>query len=93
MTKDGSLGSRNIQMDGNEDGSSSGIHTPSPVHGGSPAESPYQESPLRLDTTRGRSRSPAPMTSFATGTSTMYPYTTRRGYPLQETHSVTAIRG
>lgn len=42
-----------------------------------------------------RSTSPAPMTGFATGTSPMYPYPYQGygGFPFQEAHSATAIRG
>ncbi|CAD6446838.1 0c2e6454-9b33-485b-853e-23f56a336a24 [Sclerotinia trifoliorum] len=40
-----------------------------------------------------RSTSPAPMTGFVSGTSPMYPYHMHGGFPFNDTHSATAIRG
>jgi len=40
-----------------------------------------------------RSTSPAPMTGFVTGTSSMYPYHVHGGFPFFDAHSATAIRG
>ncbi|EDO03901.1 hypothetical protein SS1G_06382 [Sclerotinia sclerotiorum 1980 UF-70] len=40
-----------------------------------------------------RSTSPAPMTGFVSGTSPMYPYHMHGGFPFNDTHAATAIRG
>lgn len=40
-----------------------------------------------------RSTSPAPMTGFVSGTSSMYPYHMHGGFSFNDAHAATAIRG
>jgi hypothetical protein len=74
--------------------------SPLPSANSSPAQQiqtvPRPSAP-RMDsgtvTQPGRSTSSTPMTGFVTGTSSMYPYNRLGGFPFNETHAATAIRG
>jgi hypothetical protein len=96
--KDGTLGTRSAQYDGNDDGYILRSESPSPDQG-----SPLQIQMARNPTPRtesntskpeaARSASPAPMTGFVTGTSPAYLNNMRGSFPFNEAYTATAIRG
>jgi len=59
----------------------------------SPVMMQQTSSPIKAPMQTSRSTSPAPMTGFVTGTSSMYPYHMHGGFPFHDTHAATAIRG
>lgn len=90
--KEGSL--RSGQYDGsNEDGyilgSSDSSSDNSPLMMEKKASPPRTQNPT---VRASRSASPAPMTGFVSGTSPMY-HNLHVGFPFNETHAATAIRG
>lgn len=84
------------QYDGNDDGYALESDTSSPDNS-SPLMMQLIKRPStsRTDSAASqRSTSPAPMTSFVTGTSPMYPYNMHSGSMFNnEAHTPTAIRG
>jgi len=97
--KDGTA-SRPGQYDGTDDGDyiqRSQSPSPKSNSSGSPEEAVLEMRPTPSRTGSGvpsaRSVSPAPMTGFVTGTSPMYPYNMHGGFPFNEAHTPTAIRG
>lgn len=98
--KDGTLSSRPSQYDGNDDSYALESTSPLPSANSSPAQqihTGHRPSPPRMDSGTGspaaRPASSAPMTGFVTSTSPMYPYNRLSGFPFNETHAATAIRG
>ncbi|KAI9733766.1 MAG: hypothetical protein M1818_007180 [Claussenomyces sp. TS43310] len=99
--KDGTLGSRPVQYDGNNDGYVLRSESPSPQSIGSPVQPstishpPQRPSPPRMDSggVQARSTSPAPTSGFITGTSPVYPIRMHGGFPFGEAYTATAIRG
>lgn len=94
--KDGTVKSNpyeNFNDDGYALGSAESTASNSPLMMVEKKPSPPRSGMSSLQITR--STSPAPMTGFATGTSSMYPYPYQvyGGLPFQEAHSATAIRG
>jgi hypothetical protein len=90
--KDGTL--RSSQYDGNDEGYILGSSASTPNN--SPVISEKKQSPPRtqqISSQASQSASPAPMTGFVTGTSPMYLYNMHGGFPFNEAHAATAIRG
>lgn len=93
------MSSRPGQFDGTEEGYTVDSAQSSILSSAnsSPAEqiqNDQRPSSPRMDSGAGASAPRSgPMTGFLTGTSPMYPYNRIGGFPFNETHAATAIRG
>ena len=93
------MSSRTSQYDENDEGyilDSAQSSTLSSANSSPAQQTPKDRQPSlqRMDPgTGGPAARSAPMTGFVTGTSPMYPYNKIGGFPFNETHAATAIRG